>query len=94
VPEVNLFFPTAFTPNGDGTNDVFLGAVSGLNSYTITIYNRWGEAIFRSVDASLGWDGTNPGGGNAPGGVYTYRIEYLDFENVPGEKVGTITLYR
>jgi gliding motility-associated-like protein len=94
VPEVNLFFPTAFTPNGDGTNDVFLGAVSGLNSYTITIYNRWGEAIFRSIDATLGWDGTNPGGGNAPGGVYTYRVEYLDFENVPGEKVGTITLYR
>ena len=94
VPEVNLFYPNAFTPNGDNTNDYFIGAVAGLNSFEITIYNRWGQAVFRSVNADFGWDGTQQDGQEAPVGVYTYRIRYLDFEDVPGEKVGTVALYR
>jgi gliding motility-associated-like protein len=53
-----LIFPSAFTPNGDGKNDIFLPFVSGLLSqYELTVYNRWGEVVFRTNDHLKGWPG-------------------------------------
>lgn len=54
-----IHFPTAFTPNGDGLNDVFKPVVSGrLASYVLTIYNRYGQKVFEAKDAGKGWDGS------------------------------------
>ncbi len=51
--------PTAFTPNADGLNDTYKPILIGLGEITgFSIYNRWGDLIFDSNDASIGWDGT------------------------------------
>lgn len=54
--------PTAFSPNGDGKNDVFKVILNKeVSSFAMRIYNRWGEKVFESTDAKLGWDGRYKG---------------------------------
>jgi len=57
VPEV--FFPSAFSPNGDHVNDIFTGIGYNITSYDLKIFNRWGEMIFETdtYDPAKGWDG-------------------------------------
>lgn len=51
--------PTAFTPNGDGLNDTYHPILIGLGEITyFAIYNRWGDLLYETSDANLGWDGT------------------------------------
>lgn len=88
--------PNAFTPNDDGLNDYFrpLGSGKYVNEYQMTIWNRWGQEVFRSTDPkATGWDG-NFKGEKAPVGVYAYIITY---RNVNGESKiakGNVTLTR
>jgi gliding motility-associated-like protein len=57
-----IFFPKAFTPTGDGLNDTYKpGVYAPLQSYTMAIYNRWGERVFFTTDPKKGWDGTYKG---------------------------------
>lgn len=60
---VELATPTAFTPNGDGENDVIYAYVKGvdLNTFTYRVYNRWGHIVFETNDPNIGWDGTRNG---------------------------------
>jgi gliding motility-associated-like protein len=58
---VTLFIPTAFTPNDDGSNDVFRINSGSIQTANIQIYNRWGEKVFETDDARSGWDGTYKG---------------------------------
>ena len=58
---VTLFIPTAFTPNDDGSNDVFKINSGSIQTANIQIYNRWGEKVFETDDARAGWDGTYKG---------------------------------
>lgn len=78
----NLFVPNAFSPNNDGNNDIFLPLTSDmLKFFSLTIYNRWGEVIFKSNDHLIGWDGTvnhQP----CPQGVYVWKCEY-QFDSNP-----------
>lgn len=92
---VNIDFnvPNAFTPNGDGLNDVFNIQTDLLISYGISIYNRWGDLVFASNDVKLGWDG-NVNGKAAEIGSYIYYIESVTTLNTPIKKTGTITLLR
>lgn len=54
----SIFFPTAFTPDNNGLNDLFKPLVEGaLLFYELTIYNRWGQEVFRTTDAAKGWNG-------------------------------------
>jgi gliding motility-associated-like protein len=75
-----LYIPNSFTPDGDQNNQVFCPVFySGYDpqNYEFTVYNRWGEAIFESRNALVGWDGTyGPDALQAPTGMYTYRILY------------------
>ena len=61
--ELLIYVPNAFTPDGDGKNDVFLPIVAGIdpNSYEFFIFNRWGELIFETDVVGKGWDGTYRG---------------------------------
>ena len=92
----DVVFPTGFTPNGDGFNDVFLplgSAARYSKDYEFKVWNRWGEEVFRSGDANLGWDGTFKGV-QAQTGVYAYMVTY---KNVSGESKiikGNVTLIR
>ena len=72
--------PNAFTPNGDGLNDVFAPFSEDLVSYSVSLYNRWGERIYSSEEQLTGWDGTFKGVAS-PGGVYFYHIVYTGYLN-------------
>ena len=89
-----LFLPTAFSPNGDGQNDVLtIHRKECIRASTLVIYNRWGQVVFESSSSAQGWDGTFKGQ-EADSGVYAY---YLDAELIDGSKVqkkGNITLLR
>ncbi len=69
--------PNAFTPNGDGVNDVFrvIGNTGRLEGFELSIFNRWGERIFHTKDKHQGWDGNHKGKASALG-TYVYMLEY------------------
>ena len=98
--EEELFYiPNSFTPDGDNYNQTFQPVfTSGFDPYNFEmyIYNRWGELIFESHDASVGWDGSY--GNKARGvqdGVYSYKIIYKN-PRIDERKVvvGNVTLVR
>lgn len=77
----SAFFPNAFTPDGDGLNDVFKPVDVYLNNYELIIYNRWGEQIYISNDPTEGWDGTVDGT-IALMDVYVYSARFsFDYGN-------------
>lgn len=61
--EFLVYVPNAFTPDGDGVNDIFMPIVSGHDpkAYEFMIFNRWGELIFSATSSQVGWDGTYKG---------------------------------
>jgi gliding motility-associated-like protein len=89
--------PNAFSPNGDGLNDNFIPRQylsSGLISFKMQIFNRWGQLIFEttSIDGR-GWDGAFNGVAQ-PAGVYVYLVE-ASFVNGKAERYqGNVTLLR
>ena len=90
-----FYAPNAFTPNGDGINDVFLPSVLGSSNYRLEIYNRWGDVIFSSNDPYEPWLGNVDGGDYyAQDGVYTYRCVVNDLVGLPHEFEGHIVLLR
>jgi gliding motility-associated-like protein len=90
-----IFFPTAFTPNGDNLNDYFKPKGSDIREFYMVIFDRWGHMVFETHDPAHGWDGKINGIYAEPG-VYTYMASYAG-EEVPPEtrKVsGTLTIVR
>ncbi|MGD1894579.1 MAG: gliding motility-associated C-terminal domain-containing protein, partial [Cyclobacteriaceae bacterium] len=75
--QAQVFLPNAFTPNGDGLNDVFLYKAALVESVIFEVYNRWGELIFRTNQLDVGWDGTY-NGVLASQGTYLYKIDVTD----------------
>ena len=71
-----LFVPNAFTPDGDGMNDVFTPYVAGISadSYQLLIFDRWGQSLFSTTRIGDGWNGTFGDGSLTPEGVYVWRI--------------------
>lgn len=90
-----LNIPTAFTPNGDGRNDVFRLVFNGhirLNSFVV--YNRWGQQVFRTNQATQGWSGTQ-NGQLCEAGTYVWFVDGIDLSD--GTRIvrnGTVTLIR
>ncbi|MHC1708071.1 MAG: gliding motility-associated C-terminal domain-containing protein [Bacteroidales bacterium] len=95
----NIFVPNAFTPNNDGTNDVFYAFSAADLKIKMWIFNRWGELIFESDDLYKGWDGKYKGD-PAPVDVYTWVLEYIYttpgpyFFEKDGKKKGMVVLIR
>jgi len=85
--------PTGFSPNADNENDVFLIRGGPFNEVDFKIYNKWGELIFTSTDAAIGWDGTYKGA-DAPLGVYTWTFTVTLANDVVIKKSGDVTLIR
>jgi gliding motility-associated-like protein len=90
-----FFVPTAFTPNGDGINDVFMLKYQCIfSSYQLKIFNRWGQLVFVSRNPSIGWDG-NFKGASQPVGSYVWEMSYTDQINGKNqEQHGTVVLIR
>lgn len=96
-PEIRYHIPNAFTPNGDGQNDVFRGKgiLEGIRAYQMSIWNRWGELIFSSNNPTQGWDGNSgKDGRSVPAGVYVYFVEMIGPRGERFEYQGFATLIR
>jgi gliding motility-associated-like protein len=88
-----LFIPSAFTPNGDGNNDLFQVYGQGIKKVDMKIFNRWGELVYQSNNQFSGWDGTYKGQVQQPQ-VLTYTVSVVFLDDTKAEKNGTITLVR
>ncbi|NOQ75397.1 MAG: T9SS type B sorting domain-containing protein [Crocinitomix sp.] len=85
--------PTAFTPNGDGNNDVLFVKGFGIEAMSFTVYNRYGEAVFYSTDQNIGWDGTFKNREENPS-VFTWVLQYTLNDGKYGQQKGNTTLLR
>lgn len=89
-----IYVPSAFTPNGDGKNDVLYPVPVGLKQLTyFRVFNRWGEEVFFTQDASRGWDGMIGGKGQS-NSVYVWVAEGIDFMGNKITRKGMVTLVR
>ncbi|MBT5933509.1 MAG: T9SS type B sorting domain-containing protein, partial [Flavobacteriales bacterium] len=78
-PEVNIFIPNSFSPDENEHNQTWFVVAEGISvqNFTLMIFNRWGEIIWKSHDIRVGWDGTY-NNKNVPDGTYTYKLEYQE----------------
>jgi len=74
----DIFFPTAFSPNGDTRNDLFgaAGNTTAVSNYTLQIFNRWGQLVFSTRNAGLRWNGTFKGKA-VDSGSFTWYAAYV-----------------
>ncbi len=90
----DIYVPNAFTPNGDGSNDNFRAFPVGISKFeSLTVFNRYGEKIFFTSNAILGWDGTWQGK-KQPQGSYVWMVSGTDYKGVPVFKKGAVLLIR
>lgn len=85
--------PGAFTPNGDGLNDVFGAAGKVPGEFSFNIYNRYGQLLFRSSAVQPHWNGTFRGK-PVPPGAYIYEIRYRDIQKKMQQRKGTVMLLK
>ena len=90
-----IVLPQAFTPNGDGINDVFHPLAANVLNYDFHVYNRWGQEVYSnsSSDLSQGWNG-KVNGEVQPIGVYIYWITGNFVSGKPFSLQGNVTLVR
>lgn len=94
-PPTNVFIPNAFTPDGDGMNEVFRPVVTGINTYEFIVFNRWGERVFMTTNPYEGWNGRYENTGvQMATGVYTYQLNLLDQNNEAIQRSGVLKLIR
>lgn len=87
-----IYLPNAFSPNGDGLNDAF-EIVNLPAQNELQVFNRWGGMVFQAKPYQNNWQGTDPAGGDLPGGVYVYVLRYR-LEGVWQIRRGYFTLLR
>ena len=86
-------FPNAFSPDGDGLNDVFNFESRFIKAVRMKIYNRWGELVYQTTEIDRGWNGTI-NGKPAPIGTYIHHTELTDDMDITFVKTGEIILIR
>jgi len=92
TPVIRMFLPTAFTPDGNGQNDIFKPVFNNLpDSYKILIFDKLGKIVFVSEDPTKGWDG-KINGLLPQKGIYMWNIVYQQKNNKPVEKSGQVKL--
>jgi gliding motility-associated-like protein len=92
----NPFLPNAFTPNGDGRNDIFRVVFKGdMDLLEFSVYNRFGQRVYTSSDLTHGWDG-NFNGAKADIGTYMYYIRFICGNKSTEKQIlkGDVTLIR
>lgn len=90
-----LLIPTAFTPNGDGINDLWYIQALGFKRYTLMIFDRWGAQVWTNGgDMTKFWNGRTQNGEEAPEGVYVFSFVGTDNNDKAVQRTGTVTLLR
>jgi gliding motility-associated-like protein len=91
--EFGIYIPNAFTPNNDGVNDSFAPLGLGINSFEMSIYDRWGVRVYNTTNMNIGWNGFNSGY-ECQADVYVYKIILTDVQNKSHEFSGRVNLVR
>ena len=86
--------PNIFTPNSDGTNDVFKIKSENLSVFNLKIYNRWGLLIKELKDANAEWDGKTNAGLECTDGVYYYMLNALGIDDKQYSEKGFVQLIK
>ena len=109
--QFSFYAPTSFTPNGDGLNDCFRICGNGIskNNYLLTVYDRWGEMVYKTTkfdpkadcDACSegSWDGTDWGSKKKgdkvlPNGIYYWYCQFEDIYGILHKEQGTVNMVR
>jgi len=94
-PTYMPFSPNAFSPNGDGINDLFI--IPGEYApqvFFLRIFDRWGQMVAEITDPKGGWDGLDASGKPAPEDNYIYNLSVILSDDSPHERTGSVTLIR
>jgi gliding motility-associated-like protein len=88
-----IYIPNAFSPDGDGYNDVLSVRGIYIEEMELLIFDRWGNLVFETKDQNFGWDGTYKGKKLDPA-VFAYYLKIICYNEVVYTKKGNITLIR
>lgn len=94
IENLNYTIPNVFTPNGDGTNDVFTIKCEGIKDLDCSIYNRWGQLLYNWSGPSGYWDGKVGDDSMASDGTYFYVISMIDYTGKQYYKSGFFELIK
>jgi|GEM_PF-2215972 len=89
----DLFIPNSFAPNGDGLNDFFMAQGENITTFSMQIFDRWGELLYNATDINRGWDGTYQGK-ECVDNAYVYRITYSIGAEAKKSRMGKVMLIR
>jgi gliding motility-associated-like protein len=93
-PELLFYAPTAFTPGGDGINELYRPSIYGASKYEFMVINRWGEILYRTQYTTAGWNGKLANGKEAPVDSYVYMAKAWDSFGKEHQYRGTFLLMR
>jgi len=88
-----IFVPRAFSPNGDGTNDILYVRGESIDEVQFIVYDRWGEKMFETNNLDRGWDGTFQGK-QLPPDVYGYYLSVICIGGDTYTEKGNVTIIR
>jgi gliding motility-associated-like protein len=93
--DYGMYLPNAFTPDGDGLNEVWLPVVLNLESFRIVVYNRWGEEVWSTETEGEFWNGSHQQGSYyVTDGIYAYRGVGKSIQGKTVEVSGSIVVLR
>jgi gliding motility-associated-like protein len=101
----SLYVPNAFTPNGDHLNDFFAAKGEGITSFSMNIFDRWGNLLFATDDINKGWNGKiqsghyllkEDGKATSQEDVYIWKINYTTqcFPKKVNREIGNVTIIK
>ncbi|MFT3934721.1 MAG: gliding motility-associated C-terminal domain-containing protein [Chitinophagaceae bacterium] len=96
MPEPNtqdFFMPNAFTPNGDGKNDIFKAYGLSIKEIELRVFNQWGQLLYETRNPAAGWNGYYKGS-IQPAGPYVYTVKVTLYSGKTFAKKGTFSLIR
>lgn len=94
-PNSIVYIPSAFTPNGNGKNDLFTAKGLGIIDYKMDIFDRWGNKIYSTIDINSGWDGMIESSHKpAQEDVYVYHVTVRNVLDETNTYIGRVSLIR
>ena len=78
LPDLGVYIPNAFSPNGDYKNEIFMPVIRAAQSIYFVVFDRWGEKLFETTELNVGWDGTFRGAA-CKQDVYMWKLNVQGF---------------
>ena len=97
IDDFVFYAPNAFTPNDDGTNEIFLpqGIGYDIKTFNMMIFDRWGNLIYTTDDYKKGWDGkANQGTEIAQIDVYVWKVSLVDNQKRMHKYIGHVSIVK